>query len=109
MRVPLQILRPLCRPPRAQALALPGHVLWLSCVCAYSFGNDGLGQGFSNYYQGAIGKYPIQLELTVEDGKASGHYFYESIGKPISLKGTLSEDGTLLLEESVDKALRARY
>lgn len=109
MQTLLHIVRPLCRPTSAQVPVLPGSALWLFCICAYVSGDDGAGRRFSNYYLGAIGKYPIQLGLAVEDGKASGHYFYESIGKPISLKGTLGEEDTLSLEECVNKTLTGRF
>jgi hypothetical protein len=37
------------------------------------------------YYLGRIGIYPAQLELSLDGEALRGHYFYESVGLPISL------------------------
>jgi hypothetical protein len=41
------------------------------------------------YYSGTIaGTHPIQMELQVKGEKISGHYYYNNIGIPLSLKGS---------------------
>jgi hypothetical protein len=48
---------------------------------------------------GTIGKAPVVLSLTNDNGRLSGWYFYLRVGKEIRLEGTLKTDGAFTLEE----------
>lgn len=50
--------------------------------------------------KGVIGiRNKISMSLTVNDSTVTGYYEYEKIGLPISLRGSLSTDGDMILEE----------
>jgi hypothetical protein len=60
-------------------------------------------EGTRYHFTGMINKtYPIFMTLTLEDLKATGFYYYYSIGTCIDLEGTYTNDGTFLINESVD-------
>ncbi|MBK9143413.1 MAG: hypothetical protein IPM23_12995 [Candidatus Melainabacteria bacterium] len=40
-------------------------------------------------YQGTIGKYKVKMNLTLANGKVTGTYSYNHVGKPINLRGTV--------------------
>src|SRR6516162_7262593 len=48
---------------------------------------------------GTIGKAPVMLSLTNDNGKLSGWYVYLRVGKEIRLEGALNADGAFTLEE----------
>ena len=55
------------------------------------------------HFAGSIGgKYAVQMELHIEDGKVSGHYWYEAIGTPLELAGTLADGRMRLTERTAD-------
>lgn len=48
---------------------------------------------------GAAGKTAIQMRLRREGDKLTGSYFYESVGKDLSLRGTITAAGDFILQE----------
>jgi hypothetical protein len=44
-------------------------------------------------------KYPLHIKLNSENGKINGTYFYDKVGSDIDIKGTISKDSTLTLNE----------
>jgi hypothetical protein len=44
-------------------------------------------------------KYPLHIKLYSENGIIDGTYFYDKIGDDIKIKGTISKDSTLILNE----------
>ena len=44
-------------------------------------------------------KYPLHIKLNSENGKINGTYFYDKVGTDIEIKGTISNDSTLTLNE----------
>ncbi|MCC6698390.1 MAG: hypothetical protein IT365_22385, partial [Candidatus Hydrogenedentes bacterium] len=77
------------------------RVLCLLAVCVLAAGaQDG---GFE-YYQGSINeKYGIQLNLTRSATDLMGTYFYVTKDTDIDLSGTIAEDGTFTMTETVDE------
>lgn len=55
------------------------------------------------HFAGSVGgKLGVQMELHIEDGKVSGHYWYETIGTPLEVAGTFA-DGCIQLIERTDE------
>ena len=54
------------------------------------------------HYTGTIEQYPIQMDLTIDDAKVEGSYYYESKGQVLQLTGTLAKTGALSLDETPD-------
>jgi hypothetical protein len=51
-------------------------------------------------FRGSLGaKSAIQMRLRREDDKLAGSYFYESVGKDLSLRGTIDAAGNFNLQE----------
>lgn len=48
-------------------------------------------------------KYPLHMKLNSETGKINGTYFYNKVGTDIEIKGTISNDSTLTLNEFDEK------
>jgi hypothetical protein len=44
-------------------------------------------------------KYPVHIKLNSESGIINGTYFYDKVGTDIEIKGTISKDSTLTLNE----------
>ncbi|MCA9801926.1 MAG: hypothetical protein KC777_08075 [Cyanobacteria bacterium HKST-UBA02] len=40
-------------------------------------------------YQGTIGKYKVKMSLNLANGKVTGTYSYDHVGKPLNLRGTV--------------------
>jgi Protein of unknown function (DUF3298)/Deacetylase PdaC len=52
------------------------------------------------YFKGSIGSaLDLQMKLVREGESLKGHYFYQKVGTKIDLKGTVDQDGNLVLEE----------
>lgn len=55
---------------------------------------------FIQTYSGKINnKYPFHIKITSNEGKITGNYFYDKLGENIELKGLLSKDSILTLNE----------
>nr|NIV13807.1 DUF3298 domain-containing protein [Fodinibius sp.] len=55
------------------------------------------------YYVGKLGESKkIQMELVIRGDTICGHYYYESIGKPLELSGHLESTGIVQLSEYVE-------
>jgi hypothetical protein len=52
-----------------------------------------------NYFRGTIGDLTLQMKLTREADKLWGSYYYQKVGTPIELRGTIDKDGNLTLDE----------
>ncbi|MBX7257805.1 MAG: DUF3298 and DUF4163 domain-containing protein [Candidatus Hydrogenedentes bacterium] len=62
------------------------------------------------YYRGEIGKSnQILLEIMNSDGKVSGSYVYVKRQIPLELAGTLKDDGSFSLAETVDEKETGRF
>lgn len=44
-------------------------------------------------------KYPLHIKLNSENGKINGTYFYDKVGTDIEIKGTISNDSLITLNE----------
>ena len=42
-------------------------------------------------YRGHIGKAAVVMRLAVKEGRVSGHYFYEKMGRDIAVRGTFRD------------------
>ncbi len=51
------------------------------------------------YYLGTVGDRPVQLELSVSSPSARGHYYYDAVGLPLDLEGTVTPEGEVHLHE----------
>lgn len=52
------------------------------------------------HYYGSVGTQKVQMEITVDDGKVTGAYWYEMVGRDIELEGTYKyEDLTISIGE----------
>lgn len=71
---------------------IPSLVLILSTATAQ------LAAEVRGYYVGSIGDYAAQLDLHLVGENASGTYYYEAIGHPLSLVGTLDVTRLALVE-----------
>jgi hypothetical protein len=55
---------------------------------------------FIRTYEGNINeKYEIMMKITSDNGKISGSYFYKKKGIKIGIKGSLKDDGSIILNE----------
>jgi len=55
---------------------------------------------FVKTYSGKIdNKYPLHIKLKSENNKINGTYFYDKIGQNIEVKGVISNDSTVTLNE----------
>jgi hypothetical protein len=55
---------------------------------------------FIKTFEGKIdNKYPLHIKLNSENGKINGTYFYDKVGTDIEIKGTISKDSTLIINE----------
>lgn len=71
----------------------------IALVC---FVLTGFGFTQSFYYTGIMGDgLAIQMELAFNGGQITGHYYYDAVGTPIRLEGSL-DDTVVRLEEYVD-------
>jgi len=61
-----------------------------------------------SYYVGTVGKSAVQMQLVIETGSgwASGTYYYEKFGMPLPLRGDLSRDDAITLDEIVGKNVK---
>jgi len=56
--------------------------------------------GFWRHYSGTINKtLAVQADILAEEGSLTGFYFYEKVGKTISLEGKVSGDGKASMDE----------
>ena len=56
--------------------------------------------GSSKYFKGSIGStLGLQMKLVREGEKLTGSYFYQKVGTPISLSGTIDKNGNVVLDE----------
>ncbi len=63
----------------------------------------------SDYYFGAIDKFPIVVELQRDGEKVSGWYFYRSQAREIQLTGSIGPEGSFRLYESTDGNKNAEF
>lgn len=55
---------------------------------------------FVQTYSGKINdKYPFHMKITSNNGTVTGNYFYDKVGKDIELKGSISIDSVVTLNE----------
>ena len=79
------------------------RVLCLFAVCLMSVAAAAQDGGFE-YYQGTINeKYGIQMNLTRSATEMMGTYFYITKDTDIDLSGTIAEDGSFTMTETVDE------
>jgi Protein of unknown function (DUF3298)/Deacetylase PdaC len=52
-----------------------------------------------NYFRGTIGDLALHMKLTREGDKLLGSYYYQKVGSPIDLRGTIHKDGDVTLDE----------
>ena len=70
-------------------------ILVIFIIFVFTFSS---GQSF--YYAGIMGDgLAIQMKLTLDGQKVSGHYYYDQVGIPLRLEGKLEEDNRIRLEE----------
>lgn len=43
----------------------------------------------AKHYQGTIGKYKVRMSLNLANGRVTGTYSYDHVGKPLNLRGTV--------------------
>ncbi len=56
--------------------------------------------GSSKYFKGSIGStLGLQMKLVREGEKLTGSYFYQKVGTPIILSGTIDKNGNVVLDE----------
>jgi hypothetical protein len=56
--------------------------------------------GTTKYFRGSIGDtLGLQMKLVREGEKLTGSYFYQKVGTPIDIRGTIDQGGNLLLDE----------
>ena len=56
--------------------------------------------GISKYFKGSIGStLGLQMKLVREGEKLTGSYFYQKVGTPIILSGTIDKNGNVVLDE----------
>ena len=56
--------------------------------------------GISKYFKGSIGNtLGLQMKLVREGEKLTGSYFYQKVGTPIVISGTIDKDGHVNLDE----------
>ena len=72
-----------------------GRVLALTLCLWFSFG--AAAERF--YYFGSLGERPVQMDLSLETASASGHYYYDAVGVPLDLEGTVTSEGVVRLSE----------
>ena len=53
-----------------------------------------------SHFYGTIGEFPIEAELSNQDGKISGWYWYPNKSKKLNLEGHLGKDSVFRLKES---------
>src|SRR5690349_16753987 len=54
----------------------------------------------TKYFKGSIGaSLDLQMKLVREGDQLTGSYYYQKIGTPITLRGTVDKDGNLTLQE----------
>ena len=51
------------------------------------------------YYLGTVGEQGVQVELNLEGESATGHYYYDRVGVPLDLTGTVDGEGNVALRE----------
>jgi Deacetylase PdaC/Protein of unknown function (DUF3298) len=56
-----------------------------------------------SYYIGILGRVAVQMDLRVSAGDISGTYYYERVGKPLGLRGNISQDGKVTINEVDEK------
>jgi len=49
-------------------------------------------------FQGTIHTYPITMQLVITNNEITGYYYYDRVGDPLNLQGSLRNDGTIHLE-----------
>ena len=70
-----------------------GRVLALLCLwCSVSASAERF------YYLGSVGERPVQLELALLEGAATGSFYYDAVGLPLDLAGRFTSEGELRLE-----------
>jgi Protein of unknown function (DUF3298)/Deacetylase PdaC len=56
--------------------------------------------GQTRYFKGSIGStLGLQMKLTRDGDRLSGSYYYQKVGTNIDLRGTVDQEGNLMLEE----------
>ena len=56
--------------------------------------------GISKYFKGSIGStLGLQMKLVREGEKLTGSYFYQKVGTPIDISGTIDKGGNVVLDE----------
>jgi hypothetical protein len=60
------------------------------------------------HFYGKVGTYPVEMELTIDDGKATGVYWYEAYSTDIELEGTYHNQTVVLNEKDADGNVAAR-
>ena len=56
--------------------------------------------GETKYFKGSIGDtLGLQMKLVREGGKITGSYFYQKVGTPIAIRGTIDNGGNVVLDE----------
>ena len=90
--------------PSGRAMLLLSFSVCLVLALALAPTQSALAFGPVEYHlAGSIGgKLAVQMELHIEDGKVSGHYWYEAIGTPLELAGTLADGRMRLTERTAD-------
>ncbi|MDX6747370.1 hypothetical protein SHK09_11250 [Polaribacter sp. PL03] len=69
-----------------------------------------LNLNFTKSFTGKIdNKYPLHMELNSINGKVKGTYYYDKIGTNIKIKGTLSKDSILSLDEFDQKGKQTGF
>lgn len=70
-------------------------LILLSILCL------GLANDFHRfYYLGTIGdSLTVQMDLQIEGERVTGSYFYNRVGQPLDLEGTIDQDGNITLQE----------
>lgn len=60
---------------------------------------DTLPSSFFRKYSGTIGDLPIVIDLSRNNDKIKGSYYYTKIGVPINVEGTIKNDGSFDMKE----------
>jgi hypothetical protein len=57
-------------------------------------------EGETKYFKGSIGStLGLQMKLVREGDKLNGSYFYQKVGTPINIRGSIDKDGNVVLDE----------